>query len=765
MSSGSEGFRTTITTDQAEGTALQIEVANAQEVVVDTIDLVVASGECVVDIDNTRALTWPQTGCRFTIVTELADGRTYRKRMRHPADIGPYTYTQQLPLGNTSLSDFDNVLTGPVHTFSVEYATPGMEYRLIFNNQPASAISIYPSTQITLSGLPVDGEFYTVVLEYRTSSGGSWQQVTGTVMAYLDETAPEPILITPADGSTLDSATLALRWSPRSGENYIVNVGSTEYGSDYAYEIYDSDGSLDIAVPEDGSTAYLSFRIEKGFDVTVMQLTYTLNGVETIALTPPSGTTLTEPSQLFTFPTKPGRVQGVRFGSSVDGSNLGNSGALVTDIGSYTVTDLTPVDGGTLHARITYNDSGTDFNLGGTEPNQFVYATYPVSLSAPAVLDRYTSVMQSPRYLSSWAAHGPAGGINWPDMSGGAPVNLRVVTNLTDGGAGSLKALAQMSNSWIIFDPSLQGATITTFNCWLASRVVIDGRGMGITIKNPGGLTASHNLFPLNNSHNAILGLTIDGNKNANSPNQSGFGIREGTNYFIDAVSARNFDDDSLSIGKPYSSNSADFVGVHGWNVDGSCNKGFLINCDEKPCHVAGRGGHVTLNRSIMDTYDRNPRNSGGSHVHVLNSACMGNGQRILACVNGGAGSGRPSSEVDARILAEHNEYRCSLAPGSTADWRFYGESANHMGATQSIGSQWIYTRGCKYSPNCIDDGSNSTLAQNSQKGNIVNLDVPPADVGDGAPTIPYSYALDSTATLWADRLADTGPANFIPFT
>jgi hypothetical protein len=96
MSSGSEGFRTTITTDQADGTALQIEVANDQEQVVDTIDLVVASGQCVVDVENEQALTWPATGARFTIVTELADGRTYRKRMRSPPDIGAYEYAQIL---------------------------------------------------------------------------------------------------------------------------------------------------------------------------------------------------------------------------------------------------------------------------------------------------------------------------------------------------------------------------------------------------------------------------------------------------------------------------------------------------------------------------------------------------------------------------------------------------------------------------------------------------------------------------------------------
>ena len=557
----------------------------------------------------------------------------------------------------------------------------------------------------------------------------------------------------PADNATLGSGSLTITWTPRAGETYDVRVGSSEFGSQYGQSLLDGDGTYTVTIPTDGSNVYVSMTATRGDTVTTIYRTYTASGVASMQFTSPTpSSTITTSSVTFTWPVVAGTISAVRFGTAVDGNNLGTSGALIADGGSYTLNGLT--DGITVYARITYSVDGG--------ANQFAYATYTVDLPVPATLTRYTSPMASERYMG-WATQN--GGINWPDMTNGVPNNIVTVTNTNESGAGSLKnAMQDNPNSWIEFAPGLKnnGTIINMRSVNWATRQVVDFRDTGIVVRCTANNTSNVAMVVADFGHGVMLSPSLDGNKASNSRYVSGFYLRKGTNYWIDSPRCRNMSDDSLAIGEPDTADSADYITVTHYDVDDSCNKSFLINKDGKAPHDAGMGGHVTLNWSNLRAGDRSPRNSGGTRFHVLNTACEGKGLSCLTSVNNGGGRSWPSSVVDTKTLAEACAYRMDAV--------YSGQKGNCQRAQdsgspgQSTGGQWLYTRSCHYGLNCQDDGSDSTQATDPQRGNIVNLE------GAGPypsepPVIPYSYTLEDETTVWDARQADAGPENFIPFT
>jgi len=128
------------------------------------------------------------------------------------------------------------------------------------SNAYDNSTSLGQATSFTVSGYPLDGSTFFVTLYYRDLTGGAWDSV---VIEYIAPgnggTCTVPTNISPADGSTLSSATQELSWDD-SGCIYWVYAGTEPKSLTYddSNNLGDSTNYTFSGYPVDGSEFYVT---------------------------------------------------------------------------------------------------------------------------------------------------------------------------------------------------------------------------------------------------------------------------------------------------------------------------------------------------------------------------------------------------------------------------------------------------------------------------------------------------------------------------
>ncbi len=231
-------------------------------------------------------------------------------------------------------------------------------------------------------------------------------------------------------------------------------------------------------------------------------------------------------------------------------------------------------------------------------------------------LDRRGSLLESP-----WKI-----GYGRETTGAGYDGDLYTVTNTKNSGPGSLRAGLTKPNTWVVYDPSLDGETIYLESTIVpAANTTWDGRDALVRIAPHAKSIKDITLIILARSNNIIHRVLLGPDENL--PEQNGsfktrwvtaILVATGKNYWLDHITVRNNDDDSIGIGN-YSSTSAINVTVTHYKVFNT-NKGLLIAADQAGSQNADRDGRVTIAWSDMSAKCRNFRNSGGQDVHGFNN-------------------------------------------------------------------------------------------------------------------------------------------------
>lgn len=243
-------------------------------------------------------------------------------------------------------------------------------------------------------------------------------------------------------------------------------------------------------------------------------------------------------------------------------------------------------------------------------------ATAPEPITENNALDRRGSLLESP-----WK-------IGYGKETTGAGYNgeLYTVTNTNDSGPGSLRRGIETSNTWVIYDPSLNGKTIyLKSSLHPAANTTWDGRDALVRIAPHS--SAINNITMIRFKHSNSIMHRVSVGPETNLPAKNGsfataqvtaILVASGENYWLDHITVNNADDDSLGIGD-YSKTSAIDVTVTHYKVF-NANKGLLIGADQKIAQNANRARRVTIAWSDMAATCRNFRNSGGQEVHGFNN-------------------------------------------------------------------------------------------------------------------------------------------------
>jgi len=220
--------------------------------------------------------------------------------------------------------------------------------------------------------------------------------------------------------------------------------------------------------------------------------------------------------------------------------------------------------------------------------------------------DRISNLMSSPDRVGFGAR-----------TTGGSKANkYTVVTNLKDSGSGSLRdALENSGPQWITFSDAIVGGTIyldSTLKVH-SPHVTIDGAGSGITVSVS--RSSKFPMFHFRGGNSIVHGITIDGNNS----NSTGIMLREGDNYWIDHVTATNFNfDDAISIGRgsvpDTSTSEVTISNLHTYNTNYSLLGGGSNSVNRFPPY------RVTIHSSILSAEDRNPRIVNYGTAHIFNS-------------------------------------------------------------------------------------------------------------------------------------------------
>ena len=259
----------------------------------------------------------------------------------------------------------------------------------------------------TVSALPTDGRALFVRLWFYVD--GNWESADFQYTAATIVATP-PALISPAPGSTLDSATVTLNWTPNGTAvtRWWVYVGSN-LGD---HDLHDSgnlgtDLSTTVStLPTDGRALFvrLWFYVDGNWESADFQYT-----AATIVATPPA---LTSPAPGSTLDSATVTLNWTPNGTAVTrwwvyvGSNLGDhdlhdSGNLGTDL-STTVSAL-PTDGRALFVRLWF------YVDGNWESADFQYTAATIVATPPALTSPAPgSTLDSATVTLNWTPNGTA---------------------------------------------------------------------------------------------------------------------------------------------------------------------------------------------------------------------------------------------------------------------------------------------------------------------------------------------------------------------
>jgi hypothetical protein len=209
--------------------------------------------------------------------------------------------------------------------------------------------------------------------------------------------APGPaVLVSPAPGSTLTSATVTFQWSPSDipGTQYALQIGTTGPGSNDVYLSGPLTGtSVTVPVPTTGGTLYVGLSQGTTGPWTYTAYTYT-EATQAAMVSPAPGSALTSATVTFQWSasTIPGTQYGLQVGTTGPGSkDVYLSGPLT----GTSVTVTVPVTGAKLYVGLSQGTTG---------PWTYTPYTYTEATPAAMVSPAPGSALTSATVTFQWSA-------------------------------------------------------------------------------------------------------------------------------------------------------------------------------------------------------------------------------------------------------------------------------------------------------------------------------------------------------------------------
>jgi hypothetical protein len=261
-----------------------------------------------------------------------------------------------------------------------------------------------------VSGLPEDGSTLHVTLIW--TDGGTPSEVNYT---YTAATAGGgggvPIMLSPADGSTLAGSSETFVWSAEGAtlDKWRLEVGTSAGSRDLFVQNFDpATTSQEVTgLPTDGSTIYVNLKWRVGNVTTTASYVYIANGGTpgTPAIASPTpGSTLPLGDVSISWTSNGGVADDwqLQVGTSVGGNSLYDSGVLPNTTTSAVVSGL-PEDGGTLHVTLRWTDGGNPSEVNYT----YTAATAGGGGGVPIMLSPVDgSTLASASETFTWSAEG-----------------------------------------------------------------------------------------------------------------------------------------------------------------------------------------------------------------------------------------------------------------------------------------------------------------------------------------------------------------------
>jgi len=229
------------------------------------------------------------------------------------------------------------------------------------------------TTSTVVSGLPEDGSTLHVTL--RWTDGGTTSEVNYTyTAASTGGGTGDPMILTPADGSTLAGSSETFTWSDEGAavERWRLEVGTTPEGTDLFVQGMDATVTSTVVsgLPTDGSTVYVTLKWRIAGVISTASYVYTASGGTpgTPAITSPSpGSTMATGDVTFAWVDNGATADDwqLMIGTSAGDNSLYDSGVMADTTMSAVVSGL-PEDGSTLHVTLRWTDGGTSSEVNYT---------------------------------------------------------------------------------------------------------------------------------------------------------------------------------------------------------------------------------------------------------------------------------------------------------------------------------------------------------------------------------------------------------------